>query len=115
MSGCRINGMKPMRNIRLWLSALFAMAALSASPAYSTEMEEEHGHDMLFWAVQFDQLERRWSDGTGRLTWEAEAWYGGDADRLVLKTKGEKPDGEDVEEAELHLLWSRMLNEFWNV
>ena len=96
-------------------AALLAAGSLAWAPGAWAMAGGEHDHSPLFGAVQVDELEWRWRDGRDLLTWEAMAWYGGDTDKLVLRTEGEKPSGEGGEEAEVELLWSRMLDDFWNL
>ena len=51
-------------------------------------------------------------DGT-LVTWDADAWIGGDRQKLWLEAEGESLDG-DVEDAEIQLLYSRPISEFWD-
>ena len=48
------------------------------------------------------------------LTWDGDAWAGGDRHRAWLELEGEALDG-DVEEAEIQLLYSRPVADFWDV
>ena len=67
------------------------------------ELSREHG-GALYSKVMANILEHM-PDGDG-YRWDVEAWYGGDINRLVLKTEGDGADG-DLEEAELQVLYSR--------
>jgi len=62
-----------------------------------------------------DRLEFQSGDG-GVLLWDAEGWYGGDINKLWIKTEGEYSfeDGA-FEEAEIQALWSRAVSSFWDV
>ncbi|HEX8256250.1 MAG TPA: copper resistance protein B, partial [Allosphingosinicella sp.] len=71
-----------------------AMAAARAG------MREEHG-GMKTYKVLFDQLEAKLRDGRDGYSWDAQAWYGGDIDKLWVKTEGEGAFGEAVERAEV--------------
>jgi copper resistance protein B len=67
----------------------------------------------LFGAVLVDQLEVR-TLGATALGWHAEGWYGGDLDKLWVRTEGiEGPvPGEN---ASLEVLWDRVIGRWWNV
>ncbi len=62
-----------------------------------------------------DRLEYRAGDGRDGYAWEGEAWFGGDYDRLWLKTEGEGAFGETPEHAELHARYSRALDPWFNL
>lgn len=47
-------------------------------------------------------------------TWDAEAWIGGDTNRLWLKSEGDIEDG-DAASAEVQALWSRNIADFWDL
>lgn len=54
-------------------------------------------------------------DAEAGFLWDAQAWYGGDTDRFVLKTEGEGEAGGELEEAELQLLYSRAIGPFFDL
>lgn len=64
--------------------------------------------------VLFDQLEYRDNEGDDTLTWDVDAWLGNDWNKLWIKTEGDHtiPD-EDSGEAELQLLYARLITPFW--
>ncbi|WP_340313807.1 copper resistance protein B [Rhizorhabdus argentea] len=45
--------------------------------------------------------------------WNAEAWIGGDIDRLVLKSEGE--GSKRLDHAEVQALWGHALDPYWNL
>jgi copper resistance protein B len=47
--------------------------------------------------------------------WDGEGWFGGDLNRLVAKTEGELAVGEDVDEAEVQLLYSRAISPYFDL
>src|SRR3546814_14409103 len=47
--------------------------------------------------------------------WEGEAWFGGDVNRLVLKSEGEGAFNGGVDSAEIQAIYSRAINPYWNV
>lgn len=67
-----------------------------------------------FSKVTLDRLEWRDTDGASALEWDASAWYGGDYNKVWLKTEGEHRDGE-TENARAELLWDRIVSRWWSV
>ena len=67
-------------------------------------------HEVLLTKVTIDQLEAREDDG-GAL--EGSVWFGGDRNKLWLKTEVEKEEGE-TERAELQALYSRAVAPYWD-
>src|SRR3546814_21091016 len=65
--------------------------------------------DIKSYRVMADQLEARIHDGRDGYLWDAQGWYGGDINKLWIKTEGEGSFGEKVEEAEVKALWSSAL------
>jgi copper resistance protein B len=53
-------------------------------------------------------------DETG-YRWDAQAWYGGDLNRFVLKTEGEGEFGGAVDDAEIQALYSRAIGPFFDL
>ncbi len=74
---------------------------------------EKHEPNYIFF--QADQFEYRNQDGRDSLKWEAQGWVGGDYDRLWLKTEGEKLAGGKTEKAEIQVLLSHMVTDFFDV
>jgi len=69
-----------------------------------------------FGLLVFDQLEHTARAGDDALTWDVEGWLGGDSERWLLKSEGERSSaGRSEGEAELQLLWSRSLTSFWDL
>src|SRR3546814_370278 len=64
--------------------------------------------------VMIDQLEARIHDGRDGYLWDAQGWYGGDINKLWIKTEGEGSFGERTEEAEVQALWSRAITPWFN-
>jgi copper resistance protein B len=61
-----------------------------------------------------DRLEYRARDGQDGYAWEGEAWYGGDYDRLWLKSEGEGGFRKALDSAEVQALWSHALDPWFN-
>ncbi|HMP89698.1 MAG TPA: copper resistance protein B [Kiritimatiellia bacterium] len=76
------------------------------------EPVEDH---MRFHSLLVNQLEYQMNEGDDTLGWEAVGWYGGDYNRLWLKTEGEwRTTGERGGEAEVQALYGRLIAPFWD-
>ena len=64
--------------------------------------------------VLFDLAEFQAREGRDGYRWAGEAWFGGDIDRLLIKTEGEGTFGKPVEDLEIQALYSRAISPFWN-
>ena len=51
----------------------------------------------------------------GRLFWDAQAWYGGDYNKLWLKSEGQQTVGGRTQEADLQVLYARRIAPFWHL
>ncbi|MGR4863545.1 copper resistance protein B [Caulobacter sp. LARHSG274] len=71
----------------------------------------EHGGATMS-KVMANLFEYRPQSGADGYRWDGEAWFGGDINRLVVKTEGEGATGEGVEAAELQLLYSRAVTRY---
>lgn len=132
-----------MRPLTLMLSLAVSAFAMTVSPAFADEdnappwsmaddiwgaeamkksrdsVQKNHGAmpnfmvmgDRLEWQAPLDS-----GGGDGSLIWDAQGWYGGDINKLYIKTEGEFSLGnDDVEDAEVQALWSRAVSPFWDV
>jgi len=61
-----------------------------------------------------DELDWRDGDGDNAIAWDAYARYGGDYNKVWLKTEGERSDGA-IEHASVELLWDRVFSRWWSV
>ena len=75
-------------------------------------LENEHGAARIA-KVQADLLE--WAPDGDTYSWEVEGWYGGDINRVVVKTEGEGQSRDGVEAAEVQLLYSRAVARYTDV
>lgn len=93
--------------------AAFAAAALLATmwSAPVAAMEE----DAVFTFVEVEQLEYRARDGKEALAWDVQGWIGGDYHKLWLKSEGEGAVGERLEQAEVQVLYSRLIDDFFDL
>jgi copper resistance protein B len=79
-----------------------------------------------FGTVTFDQLEWRTANAGSATAWDAEAWYGGDYNKVWLKTEGMHfGDASRLSafpasfgrttDGSADLLWDRIVSRWWNV
>lgn len=79
----------------------------------SLMMREQGGQN--FHQVMFNLAEVQIRNGKDGYRWDGEAWFGGDINRLTLKTEGEGIFREGVESAELQALYSRAVGPYFNL
>ncbi len=73
-----------------------------------------HGGQRLY-NVMFNIAEAQFRNGPDGYEWDGDAWYGGDIDRLWIKTEGEGTFGRSVEQAEVQALFSRAVGPYFNL
>lgn len=78
------------------------------------ELIEEHG-GYVTWMFLADQLEYRAREGRDGYKWDMQGWYGGDYDKLWVKSEGEGAFGESPEQAEVQALYSRSIDPWFNL
>ena len=78
------------------------------------ELAQEHG-GLSAYKFLIDQLEMTVGEEREGYAWDAQFWYGGDIDKLWVKTEGEGEFGEDLESAEIQALWSRAIDPWFDV
>jgi copper resistance protein B len=82
---------------------------IAASPARGLHMHGSMPAGMLL----VDQLEAfHGRNGNGQ-SWEAEGWYGNDADKLWLRSEGERSRGK-LEDGSVEAFWNRNVATFWS-
>ena len=75
-----------------------------------------HSGATSFATIMVDRAEVQIADGEETGVWDADAWYGGDTDKLWLKSEGEYAfDTDDFEEAEAQLLWSHAISRYFDL
>ena len=78
------------------------------------QLRSEHGGSlvaMLFFNLAEYQVRSR-SDG---YRWDGEGWFGGDVNRLVVKSEGEGTVSHSVDDAEIQLLYSRAVSPYFDL
>ncbi len=89
------------------------MTAVVTAASHTAMME--HG-GMLNWFAMAERLERQQQDGADVSLWDAQGWFGGDYQKLWLKTEGEwQHANSEVGHSELQLLYSRAVAPFWDL
>lgn len=87
---------------------VYSAAAMAHSQQHLRSM---HG-GQNFSQVIFNLAEVQIRDGRDAYRWDGGAWYGGDINRLVLKTEGEGNFGRSLERAELQALYARAIGPY---
>lgn len=77
-------------------------------------LREEHG-GMPAYKIFIDRAETRVRDGRDGFLFDAQGWYGGDIDKLWLKTEIEGDWGEKLEHAEVQALWSHAIGPWFDL
>lgn len=77
------------------------------------EMMKENGAQTIAF-ISFNLAEYQARKGVDGFRWDGEAWYGGDINRLTVKSEGEGVFGEGIEGAELQMLYSRAIGPYFN-
>ena len=96
-------------------SLLLPCAANAYEPAGTPPDWEMPMHEPgPYWKVLADRLETGFSDDADTYAWDVQGWYGGDRNRLWVKTEGEGEQGASPENAQVQLLYGRMFAPFWD-
>lgn len=91
--------------------AIWGADAMAA--ARQTLKSENSG--MITSVVIIDRLEARTANGEEKYLWDAQGWYGGDLDKLWLKSEGEGSFDGPLESAEIQALWSHAIGPFFDL
>lgn len=86
----------------------------AASARARKQLRDEHGN-VLTSKLLVDQFELRMRDGRDGYSWDAQGWYGGDINKLWVKSEGEGSFGESPDQAEIQALYSRAINPWFNL
>jgi copper resistance protein B len=99
--------------VRVWLGALTVLTC----PAFGMD-GMEMDDSTLFGKVMFERLEWRDGDaGEARAAWDGQAWYGGDYDKLWIRSEGKYvADGNarGARDTDAEVLWNRVISRWWN-
>ena len=91
--------------------ALFNPAEMAQSRA---AMADEMG-SASYHKVMFNLAEVQVRNGVDSYRWDAEAWFGGDLNRLVIKSEGRGDFAGNTGEAEVQALYSRAIGPYFNL
>ncbi|MBR0554051.1 copper resistance protein B, partial [Stakelama marina] len=93
-----------------------ADAIWGADAMRASRDELKHGLGGQTYAkVMVDRLEYRARDGADGYLWEGQAWYGGDIDKLWIRSEGEGTFGGEAEQAEVQALWSHAIGPWFDL
>jgi copper resistance protein B len=67
-----------------------------------------------FGTALLNRFEWRHTSAGKEVEWDAEGWYGGDYNKLWIKTEGERVRGT-TEDARVEVLWDRIVSRWWNL
>lgn len=91
--------------------AIFGADAMAVARA---RLYAEHGGGTVT-AIMVDMAEARIGKGSDRYVWDAEARFGGDIDKLAIKSSGEGDFGGSLDEAEVQALWSHAIGPYFDL
>ena len=77
-------------------------------------LNDFHGGQKLS-QVMFNIAEAQFRKGRDGFEWDGEGWYGGDIDRLWVKSEGDGAFGRSIEKAEVLALYSRAVGPYFNL
>ncbi len=87
----------------------------SAMTAARRAVQEEHGGNTTYYVLA-DRLEYQSHDGDPLLLLDGQAWWGGDRNKLTLKSELEYDFNADgFEEAEVQALWTRPIARYFDL
>ncbi len=103
------------RQIMYTFAILFASQAWGYEPAgtpqdWPNPIPDKKPYGMILG----DRLEARFSDDKDIYVWDVQGWYGGNYNRLWIKTEGEGEQGKSPEGAEVQALFSKRFLPFWD-
>ena len=94
-----------------------AQQAAGQNAAHDPGAHGASAHELYFGAALVEKLE--WGVGLGGARdvarWNGQAWYGTDYDKVWVKTQGELDRGRRADNAEVQLLYSRLIGYYWNL
>jgi copper resistance protein B len=98
--------------MKIAIAAIFlSSGALAEESAMSMTGAMQMNDDAHFGMLKFDQLEHAFAPGGG-IAWDADAWYGGDFDKIWLRSEGEHSDGRL--DARTEVFWDHAFASFWD-
>ncbi|MEO5656736.1 MAG: copper resistance protein B [Nitrospiria bacterium] len=101
-----------------WIPAVgltVMLAGVDAKTAAAEELGAPVVDNAVHTFVLADRLEYRWNAGEDRLLWDVQGWIGRDYQKLWIKTEGETLRRGPMGVAEIQVLYSRAIAEFWDL
>jgi copper resistance protein B len=80
-----------------------------------TQVVKQVSGEMPVYWFQAERAEYRARGGKDGYLWDVQGYYGGDIDKLWLKSEGEGSFGEKPESAEVQALWSHAIGPWWDL
>ena len=77
-------------------------------------LKDGHG-GQKFTQVMFNIAEAQFRNGRDGFEWDGEGWFGGDINRLSIKSEGEGAFGRSIERAEVQALYSHAVGPYFNL
>ena len=77
-------------------------------------LKEGHGGQKLT-QVMFNLAEAQFRKGRDGFEWDGEGWYGGDINRLWVKSQGDGSFGRSIDRAEVQALYSHAIDPYFNL
>jgi len=90
---------------------IYSPAAMAAA---REDLRNEHGGAKIG-MVLFNLAEYQSRGGRDGFRWDGNAWYGGDINRLAVKSEGEGEYGKGVDSAEVQALYSRAVGPYTDI
>lgn len=78
------------------------------------QLRREHGGSTVS-SVMVNLGEWQFRDGEDGYRWDGEAWFGGDINRMLVKTEGEGETGFGIEAGDVQLLYSRAVTPYYDL
>lgn len=115
------------RRVTRALAGCFAATGIAALTAGSAAANGQGVHaepdwpspvqEQRFGRIMIDRFELAAGEGADTLTWDAQAWYGGNINRVWFETEGDAviADGDGGELESADLFYSRAVSAFWDV
>lgn len=101
------------------LAGAIALGAILPMAAAAQDAGTGNGEAVMdqkpYTFLLIDQLEHGWSRGANTVYWDAQGWYGGDYNKLWLKTEGDTLATRAEGKAELQALYSRSVAPYWDL
>ncbi len=77
-------------------------------------LTEGHGGQKMS-QIMFNLAEAQFRNGRDGYEWDGEGWYGGDINRLWVKSQGDGSFGRSIDRAEVQALYSHAIDPYFNL